>query len=531
MTLRYYQIPFILLSLVAAGFGLSLLFQDQNPVLQNISPRVGNPGEVMVIDGSYFGSDATASWVSIAGERITSSNILEWTPQRISLRIPDQARSGAVVVGTPSGVSKEQTFTNQNQIPQVEQSGNGTADAYISELSPETASPGDPLTIRGRNFGSSQGGVEVLVDGISLPASEIYSWGSREIGFWLPMFARDGKVQLRQKSALSNSKVVIVLRDTGGLEAVGTISKFRISLMYELRDLEFDKRMNWGSITAFVPIPPQGLAQVVSDQHFDGAFPASFVPPGMLAFTVSRFDNDQTYRVGADWTVQTQQLRLTVDKDPETGYDNFKELRDRYTAPSTLVPLPDQALKNFASKAVGAETKPLARARLLYHAVVDVLRYDQDAGLSYASQVLADTKANAFGYADLFVGVCRAVGIPARLIEGIFVDKQNTALSHFWAECFIPGIGWIPVDPALGDGLYSNELGFGASASAFYFGNLDERHVALISGEGMTSLTRIDANIQKLFQRFVLMQVHAESAGSVESFGLFIDTPGVRRLQ
>lgn len=531
MNSRYYQIPLIIIAVVAAGFGLSLVFQDQSPIIKAIDPRVGNPGEVMVIDGSFFGSDRSRAWVSIAGERVTSSNILEWTPQRISFRIPDQAKSGGVAVQTSAGKSKERSFTNQNQIPRIVQSVPSSIDAYITRLSPQSLSLGDPVVIQGRNFGGSQGGVEVLIDDIPLPSSDIFSWAPREIGFWMPMYAHQGKVQLRLGDGLSNVETFNLTPNGGELQTVGDPVVYRISLLYEIRDIESNQNVPWGSVTAYLPKPPQGLGQIVSDEHLGTSYPAVEVPPGMLAFTVSKFEGDQTYRLGADWAVEKRQVRLRIDTDPVLGYDNFKELRDRYTAPSTLVPTADKALRDFVNKAVGTEAKPLAKARLIYKAVLQALQYDQGSGLSYASQVLADGKANAFGYADLLAGAWRSAGIPARLVEGIFISRDNRPQSHFWAECFVPGIGWIPVDAAMGDGLYSNELTNATLASDFYFGNMDERHVALIAGEGMTSLARIDANIQKLFQRFVLMQVHAESAGSVESFGLFIDTPGVRRLR
>jgi tetratricopeptide (TPR) repeat protein len=61
--------------------------------------------------------------------------------------------------------------------------------------------------------------------------------------------------------------------------------------------------------------------------------------------------------------------------------------------------------------------------------------------------------AECRGYALLFTGLCRAAGIPARPIWGMFRvqpgdDREfGDIISHNWADVYISGVGWIPVDP------------------------------------------------------------------------------------
>ena len=45
----------------------------------------------------------------------------------------------------------------------------------------------------------------------------------------------------------------------------------------------------------------------------------------------------------------------------------------------------------------------------------------------------------------LLVSLCRAGGLPARLVHGHFLYSANPA-NHVWCEVFIPGRGWAPVD-------------------------------------------------------------------------------------
>jgi transglutaminase-like putative cysteine protease len=52
-------------------------------------------------------------------------------------------------------------------------------------------------------------------------------------------------------------------------------------------------------------------------------------------------------------------------------------------------------------------------------------------------------------FADLFVTLCRAKGIPARACEGYItteVQKNDTA-KHSWTEIYLDKLGWVPIDP------------------------------------------------------------------------------------
>jgi transglutaminase-like putative cysteine protease len=61
--------------------------------------------------------------------------------------------------------------------------------------------------------------------------------------------------------------------------------------------------------------------------------------------------------------------------------------------------------------------------------------------------------AECRGHALLFTALCRACGVPARPIWGILrvppgADlKYGEIVSHNWAEVYVSGAGWVPVDP------------------------------------------------------------------------------------
>jgi transglutaminase-like putative cysteine protease len=56
-------------------------------------------------------------------------------------------------------------------------------------------------------------------------------------------------------------------------------------------------------------------------------------------------------------------------------------------------------------------------------------------------------------HAHIFIGCCRALGIPSRYVSGYMlrVDGENQQeASHAWAESYIENLGWVGFDPANG---------------------------------------------------------------------------------
>jgi transglutaminase-like putative cysteine protease len=91
-----------------------------------------------------------------------------------------------------------------------------------------------------------------------------------------------------------------------------------------------------------------------------------------------------------------------------------------YLSPAEYIDSDHPAIRAKAAATVGTTTDPVEKARLLYTAVRDGIRYDPyidytDPESFRASSVLARGHAYCVGKASLYVALCRASGIPARL--------------------------------------------------------------------------------------------------------------------
>jgi len=73
-----------------------------------------------------------------------------------------------------------------------------------------------------------------------------------------------------------------------------------------------------------------------------------------------------------------------------------------------------------------------------------------DLDFKQVDEIVERGHAECRGFADLFTGLCRAAGIPARSVWGLAILPSQLGggyASHNWSEVYIRGVGWVPVDP------------------------------------------------------------------------------------
>jgi transglutaminase-like putative cysteine protease len=133
-----------------------------------------------------------------------------------------------------------------------------------------------------------------------------------------------------------------------------------------------------------------------------------------------------------------------------------------YLAPAEYIDSDNAAVRERAAELTRGVADPVGKTRVLYGAVRDGIRYDPyvdytDREIYRASSVLKAGSAYCVGKASLYVALCRAAGVPARL--GLADVKNHLATPrlleavgtdvfayHGYAEVK-PGDEWVKATP------------------------------------------------------------------------------------
>lgn len=141
-------------------------------------------------------------------------------------------------------------------------------------------------------------------------------------------------------------------------------------------------------------------------------------------------------------------------------------------------------IRKAVREAVGTERNPYWMARRIYRYVHKHMRYELAGGWNSAPRVLARGTGSCSEYSFLFIAMCRAAGLPARYVGAVVLRKDLAAwddVFHRWVEIYLPGLGWIPVDPSRGDKPSEAER-------AEAFGNLTPDFLVTTQGGGGSNL-------------------------------------------
>ena len=123
-------------------------------------------------------------------------------------------------------------------------------------------------------------------------------------------------------------------------------------------------------------------------------------------------------------------------------------------APTSLAPFNEQ-LTTLAAEITKGKKGVLAKARAIYDWTVDNTYRNPETrgcGKGDVCQLLQDPGGKCADISSVFIALARAAGVPAREVFGIRMGKKETQdisdWQHCWAEFYLPGYGWVPVDPA-----------------------------------------------------------------------------------
>lgn len=178
-----------------------------------------------------------------------------------------------------------------------------------------------------------------------------------------------------------------------------------------------------------------------------------------------------------------------TDSDPE-ALDALKE--------TDYIQSKDQTIIDMAKRAVG-DANDVASAARQIEAFVDgyITQKDMSVGYASAAEVAQSRRGDCSEHAVLAAALCRAVGIPARIVCGVvyadsFMGQQSIFGGHMWDEVYLDG-KWYGLDATR-----SEQHGFGPGHIALARGNGDPvDFFGLINTLGCFEVEKITLNKKK----------------------------------
>ena len=144
-------------------------------------------------------------------------------------------------------------------------------------------------------------------------------------------------------------------------------------------------------------------------------------------------------------------------------------------------------LQKVADDLVGDEKNPVVQARAFFDYVIGKSDHYSKWDTAPKGKCLGDAMECMAGTGDcctdqhaLFIALCRARGIPCRLMFGSRLKPENEGIDHdpgyrCWPNFYAPGLGWVPLDVSSGDAAPYGRAGE-------WFGGLDENRMEWAEG-------------------------------------------------
>ncbi|OHE67667.1 MAG: transcription factor, partial [Treponema sp. GWB1_62_6] len=504
----------------------------RGPRIDSIDPRIGTMGEVLRIEGSGFGGDRGQSRVTIAGIAPTSSSYIEWSPTRISVRIPDFGESGLVYVHTDNGKSNAALFTNRESLPLPVSSANEGINPRIDSLENASGGIGSSVAILGRNFGSSRENGAVLFawaaeEPPAAPASaqipktvEVSEleygyefWSDREIRVRVPDGAVSGNLIIRTVRGDSNP----VFFQIDGMPGGKSFKERRSYVVNYSVDIKVARVSGPNALYLWVPRPATGSAQKEAKLLSRSLEPFVEGRTGASLYQFKDLAEDGSILLSSSYLVDVyatsaQMKPQAIKKAVESP------VRNAYTLSTPLIPADDKEIVKLADRLAGKENNPWIVARKYYDWMRTELDFSVSPSSGGAMEALTSGKADAYSSALLFCALARASGIPAVPSAGFLVDRTRASERHFWSEFWIDGFGWVPVDIALGARWTPAGFSVRADAGDFYFGNLDNQHVAF--SRGAAELSPMDPRGRTAIRErgYSFQNLWEEATGGLDSY-------------
>jgi transglutaminase-like putative cysteine protease len=340
-------------------------------------------------------------------------------------------------------------------------------------------------------------------------------WTEREIRVRVPDGAASGNVEVR--TARGNSRPLLFeVSGKPGTKIFRDKRSYTFSSSVQVRVRE---AASPNTLYLWVPRPAVSASQ--RNTELLSRSMESFVENyrGTNLFQLTNLASDSTVEIRQTWLAEVYAQETSL-RPQDIRQDTSSPVHLAYTQATALLPADDEGIKALGERICGRERNPYLKARRIY----DWLTGEGNISFAAAAPVpqgaleaLEQGRADPYTAALLYCALARSVGVPAIPVAGVLVNR-GAALKHYWAEFWIDGFGWIPLDPALGAAAAPEGFSLREDSGSWYFGNMDNQRIAF--SRGQTVLSRMDPRGRTVprGREYALQNLWEEAVGGIVSY-------------
>jgi transglutaminase-like putative cysteine protease len=187
--------------------------------------------------------------------------------------------------------------------------------------------------------------------------------------------------------------------------------------------------------------------------------------------------------VSVSYEVARREQKTDPDAPP-SGVSLDADTRARFLAGSALVPV-GPSVDAMAGGFRPTTSSSAAIGRQAYDHVLAQMRYGKEGtgwGTGSTEWACSSKYGNCTDFHAYFMSLTRTHGVPSRFLMGASIptDKHEGEVAgyHCWAEFFVEGVGWMPVDISEADKVADTD----PAMAEFYFGGLTRDRIEFSAG-------------------------------------------------
>ncbi|MDR0374498.1 MAG: IPT/TIG domain-containing protein [Treponema sp.] len=510
--------------------GSLLACKAKSPVIKAIDPKIGEMGDIISIMGEHFGKEQDASYITIAGQEPTSSSYLEWTDTLIRVRLPEFGRTGLISVYKGDQKSNAVLFSNRSKIPEQAQYALASVGPRIDMIKPNSASIGGLISIQGGGFGAMREDRSVRFSWIaenSLLNTENRGetviepfdmglgyelWTSDEIRVRVPDGTVSGAVEIHTAQG-NSAPVFFTVEDKPGTKAFRDKRSWIVA--YSANILVHDSSTP-NTLYLWLPQPAYSSSQPNIELLSRDKEPFVENYRGTTLFQIKDVAAQSNISINVSYVVDVYAVETVVA--PQSIRTQNVSLPASYTQSDSLIPSHDPAITARVAEIAGRERNPYIKAQRIYEWIIANIAIQNDPLNNGALDVLEQKQADSYSASLLFCALSRSAGVPAIPVAGVLIDRNRVAHVHYWAEFWIDGFGWVPLDLALGARTAPEFFSLQDDAETWYFGNLDNQRISFSRGQNRLSQMDPRGRLAAHKPDYALQDFWEEAVGGITSY-------------